>query len=205
MITSPQNPRIKLVRGLQRRAKLRRQEQRLVLEGARLLRDAVEAGVQPDFVCYTAENDAPADPDLVARLESAGIACLPVADALMREMADTDTPQGILGVVPWPDLPIPTAPDLVIVADGWRDPGNVGTLLRTAAAAGVDLVVLLPGTVDPFNPKTLRAGMGAHFRVPVLATHWPDLLDRFPDRAVYVAEMGGQTPYYAVDWTRPSL
>ena len=204
MINSPQNERIKLVRMLQRQPKTRRETRRLVLEGVRLVADAFDAGARPDFVLHTADLGTPAH-DLLARLADAGVTCLSVPEALMRDMADTEAPQGVLGVFPWPDLPVPTGPELVLVADGWRDPGNLGTALRTAAAAGVSVVVLPPGTVDPFNPKTLRAGMGAQFRVPILSLDWPDVFQRFAGLPVYVADAGGSVLYDAVDWTHPAL
>ncbi|MBN1564355.1 MAG: RNA methyltransferase [Anaerolineae bacterium] len=202
MITSPQNDRVKLVRQLQRQAKVRRKQRQWVLEGVRLIADAITNGARPDFVLYTAES---APDTLIAQWTDAGILCLEVTPDLMREMADTETPQGMIGVFPWPDLPIPDAPDLIVVADGWRDPGNLGTLIRTAAAAGVDLVALPSGTVDFTNPKVVRAGMGAHFRVPVHALAWPDLIARYPDHAIYLAEMGGAVVYDAVDWTQPAI
>jgi RNA methyltransferase, TrmH family len=207
MITSPHNERVKLVRLLQSRSKARRQHNRLVLEGARLVADALDSGAQPDFLLCDAAGSQPGAPaaDVVARAGAAGIACWQVADALMREMANTETPQGILGVFPLPDLPLPPAPGLVLVADGWRDPGNLGTVIRTAAAAGVDAVILTPGTVDPFNPKTLRAGMGGHFRVPVRALDWPGVVASMPELAIYLADAAGDTPYTAVDWARPAL
>jgi TrmH family RNA methyltransferase len=203
-ISSPHNDRVKLVRLLQRQAKTRRQQRRLVLEGLRLVADAVASGAQPDFVCFTDGASAPVH-DLIAHLTAAGIDCLRVTDPLMIDMADTETPQGILGVFPWPDLSVPPAPGLVVVADGWRDPGNLGTVIRTAAAAGVELVALPPGTVDPTNPKTLRAGMGAQFRVPVHLLGWPEIIARFPDHALYLADAAGDVSFHAVDWTRPAL
>lgn len=207
MITSPHNERVKLVRLLQSRSKARRQHNRLVLEGARLVGDALAAGTRPDFVFYDAAASQPGTParNLIARAEGAGIECWEVSAALMRDMADTETPQGILGVFPLPDLPLATAPGLVIVADGWRDPGNLGTAIRTAAAAGVDLVVLTPGTVDPFNPKALRSGMGGQFRVPIRSLDWPGVTGSFAGMAVYLADAAGERPYTAVDWTQPSL
>jgi TrmH family RNA methyltransferase len=199
-ITSPQNDRVKLVRQLQRYAKARRKQRQFVLEGVRLVEDAVRNGARPDFVLYTADVET-----WIAQAAGPELLCLEVTPDLMRDMADTDTPQGILGVFPWPDLPIPAAPNLIIVADGWRDPGNLGTLIRTAAAAGVDLVALPTGTVDFSNPKVVRAGMGAHFRVPVHPLDWPDLTARFPDHAIYLADMRGEVLYDAVDWTQPAI
>jgi TrmH family RNA methyltransferase len=203
-LSSPQNDRVKLVRLLQRQAKTRRQQRRLVLEGTRLVGDAFETGARPDYVCFTDSAAAPVH-DLVTLLSAAGIDCLRVTETLMADMADTETPQGILGVFPWPDLPIPPVPDLVFVADAWRDPGNLGAVIRTAAAAGVDLLALMPGTVDPYNPKALRAGMGAQFRVPVLLLDWPGLVARFPEHVIYLADAAGDRPYHMVDWTRPAL
>lgn len=207
MITSPHNERVKLVRLLQSRSKARRQHNRLALEGVRLVRDALDSGSRPDFILYDAAAAQPGTPaaDLIARAQAEGIACWQVSEALMREMADTETPQGVLGVFPLPDLPLPPSPGLALVVDGWRDPGNLGAVIRTAAAAGVDLVVLTPGTVDPFNPKSLRAGMGGHFRVPIRTLDWPQVIDRLPGMAVYLADAAGDTLYTAVDWTRPSM
>ncbi len=178
-----------------------------MVEGVRLLEDVWMSGVQPDFVFFT-EDALVARPllgALVARLEAAGVFCLPVTPPLMQAMSDTETPQGILAVLPWPELPVPERPELVLVADGWRDPGNLGTALRTAAAAGVPLVALAPSTVDAFNPKVLRAGMGAHFRVPLARLGWDALRTRFPDHHVYLAAMNGQTLYDAADWSQPAL
>jgi TrmH family RNA methyltransferase len=195
LISSLHNDRVKHVRALQRQAKVRRRARQLVLEGARLIEDALRSGARPDFAFYDEESA------LARQMRDLGVPCWPVTAALLREMGDTETPQGVLAVFPWPDLPVPAAPDLVVVADGWRDPGNLGTLIRTAAAAGVDLVAVTPGTVDPTNPKTLRAGMGAHFRVPVRA--WDEL--HYPHHTVIAADAAGATPLYDVDWTRPTI
>lgn len=213
-ISSPHNDRVKLVRALQSQSKTRRGERRLVLEGVRLVRDAFTNGARPDFVLYAAAAataaETPPDPSadplasLLADLQAAGVGCWPVIETLMQAMADTETPQGIVGVFPWPDLLIPPQPALVIVADGWRDPGNLGTLIRTSAAAGVDLVALTPGTVDPTNPKALRGGMGAQFRVPVAAYDWDGLAHLLAGLAVYVADAGSAQSYLAVDWSLPS-
>ncbi len=204
LISSPQNERVKRVRQLQRQAKARRKQRRLVLEGLRLVEDALRAGVLPDYVLFTADTgDALAG--VLDALDASGVPHQPVTAAVMREMADTETPQGIVGVFPWPDLPVPSHPDLIVVADGWRDPGNLGTMIRTAAAAGIDAIMLTPGTVDPFNPKTLRAGMGGHFRVPVVRMDWPELIDTFPRMALVIADASGVLAYDEMDWTPPSL
>ena len=90
--------------------------------------------------------------------------------------------------------------------DGLRDPGTAGTLIRSAEAAGVQAVLFCPGTVDPFNDKVVRAGMGAHFRLPIRAcrswTHVQKYLG--VDKRLYLADASGTRSYDAVDWTQPS-
>lgn len=206
LISSLQNDRVKLVRALQKQGKARRRARQLVLEGARLMEDAFQAGAHPDFVFY--------DPDaitggpalaLLEQLRAGNVLCLAAAPDVMREMADTENPQGVLGVYPWPDRPAPDHPRLVLVADQWRDPGNLGTIIRTAAAAGVDQLVLTPGTVDPFSPKVLRAGMGAHYRLPIQSLRWEQLVVQFQGMAFYLADAAGDVIYSRVDWGEPSV
>ncbi len=205
LITSTQNPRVKLVRALQAHSKTRRTEGRLVLEGARLLSDALAAGAQPDFTLYTETfAQSPTAADLLARLSALHVPCLPIAPEVMAHAAETQTPQGILAVLPLPSLPFPNHPTLLLALDGVADAGNLGTLLRSAAAVGVDGVLLLPNCVDPFNPKALRAGMGAHFRVPLHSSTWQQVGQAFPNLPFYLAAADGSSPYYAVDWRQPA-
>lgn len=176
-ITSLHNERIKLVRALQSQPKARRKASRAVLEGFRLVGDAVEAGTLPDFVLITPDAGLPDGPafSILEQLRALQVPVLDVAPEVMAHAADAQTPQGILAVVPAPRLPVPDRLSLALILDAIADPGNLGTLLRTAAAAGVDAVLLAPGCVDPLNPKALRAGMGAHFRVPVVEADWPQI------------------------------
>lgn len=125
---------------------------------------------------------------------------------LFDRLSDVQTPQGILAVFPFP-TPAFTTDDapLVLILDRLRDPGNLGTLLRAAAGAGVSAVYLTPETVDPWNPKAVRAGMGAHFRVPIAALDdgaLAEMRTRLPRRVIASAE--ANRPYDAVDWTGPA-
>src|SRR5450432_3814370 len=161
MITSPHNERVKLVRALQSSGKSRRKENRIVLEGVRLIGDALLSGVTPDFVLYTQDAIADDQPGsrLFADLQMRQVVCLEVMTDVMVHAADTEAPQGVIAVTPLPQLPLPSPITLALICDGVADPGNLGTMLRTAGAAGVDVVMLMPGCVDAFNPKVLRAGM----------------------------------------------
>ncbi|NLE51151.1 MAG: RNA methyltransferase [Chloroflexi bacterium] len=205
LITSSQNERIKQVRMLQQQGKARRKQQRLVLEGARLMADALDTGAQPDYALHTEEADSPGTPTnaLLVRLRDA-CPVFAITPELMAALSDTETPQGVLGVFPLPELRVPDEPALIVVADGWRDPGNLGTLIRTCAAAGVDLLLLTKGTVDPTNPKAIRAAMGAHYRVPLRTLDWDAIAQAYPAHRFYLADAAGETLYTDADWRVPS-
>src|SRR5688572_6770077 len=172
MITSATNTKLKLVRGLIEKAKIRKEERQFVLEGVRLVQDAFETGIVPDFVLYREDME---HHYLVTSLQSNQVACLAVEDRLFNELSDTQTPQGILAVCPWLELDPPPNPDFVLIFDQLNNPGNLGSALRTAGAVGVDAVILSAGSVDPYNPKVVRGAMGAHFRVPILQWEWTQI------------------------------
>lgn len=201
-ITSLQNQRIKAARALHRKRE-RDREGHLLLEGVRLIADALDAGVVPETLFYT--EDLLQDEDaaqLVARVGDA--ACL-VSEEVMASIADTVTPQGIAAVMPQPERPWPDTRSLVLICDGVRDPGNLGTMIRTAAGAGVDGVVLPKGNVDVWNPKVLRAGMGAHFRLPIrTGLTWDDVPALIAGCTVRLADVAGDVPYFEADWRTPS-
>jgi TrmH family RNA methyltransferase len=125
-----------------------------------------------------------------------------VSEAVLAACADTRTPQGVLAVVPF--MQLQPRPGLILILDGLRDPGNLGTILRSAEAAGVGQVILAPGTVDPHNPKVVRGGMGAHLRLPVVSLPWPAIAESVAGRAIWLADAAADVAYDAVDWTRPS-
>jgi TrmH family RNA methyltransferase len=104
-----------------------------------------------------------------------GIPVLEVTSQVMKAASDTQTPQGLLAVFCIPQHSLPPDPDLLLIVDGVRDPGNLGTIMRTSAGANVDTVLLTPGSVDPYSPKVVRAGMGAHFKLPIQSMKWEAL------------------------------
>lgn len=161
---------ITLVRGLQQR-KGRRRRGLAVAEGVRLVEEALAADITfRGVVASRALAESPRGADLLRALADRAVPVEEVSERQLEQIADTDTPQGIVAVLEprrWTlaDVrPQPGAP--VLVLDGVQDPGNVGTLLRTAFALGAAGAVLLPGTADLDNPKVLRAAMGATFRLP---------------------------------------
>ena len=204
MITSPANPKVKLVTGLQTSRRTRQREDRFVVEGRRLVEDALTAGMAPDFVLHTPAWAASSDgARLLEAIGRAGIPSYAVSDDLFAHCSDTETPPGVLAVLPLPALAPPTAPTLVVVADRIRTPGNLGAILRTAAAAGVEAVLLPPGNTDPFNPKVVRGAMGAHFRLPLVRLGWEQARARLAGLDRWLAAAGSGQRYDQVDWTRP--
>src|SRR5213595_1495613 len=161
------------IRDLQRR-KARGRRGLALIEGVRLVEEALAAGVTftgalvaPDLA-RTARGTA-----LVAELEGHAVGVEEVGARVLAQLADTETPQGIIAVIEprrWTASDFAPGPGAVaLVIDGVQDPGNVGTLIRTAHALGAAGTVVLRGTADTLNPKALRAAMGATFRHPVVA------------------------------------
>jgi TrmH family RNA methyltransferase len=202
MITSVQNSKIQLVRALLRRPRERREAQAFVAEGVRLVDEALTVGWPFRFVLF-GETLSARGQDLVKGLEAKGIETEKVADTLLDSISETENSQGILAVLDYQRLPIPQSLSFVLILDSIRDPGNLGTLLRTAAAAGVQVVFLPPETADAFAPKVVRAGMGAHFRLPILSLTWNEIRARTHGLAIYLAEMEGAISCWEADFSRP--
>lgn len=171
MITSAHNPRLQRVRALLEKKKQREDEHAFVVEGVRLVEEGLASGWQADLVLYTAQLSA-RGLEVVRGLAEHGAESLEIEPRLLESIAGTETPQGLLAVFKRLPLALPGTLDFVLIADNLRDPGNLGTLLRTAAAAGVQAVLLSPGSTDAFAPKVLRAGMGAQFRLPIFGLDW---------------------------------
>ncbi len=162
MLTSLRSPRVQAVRRLDRRS-ARVAERRFVVEGPQAVREAL-----PDLL------ELYADPGGLERhaglLAAAPVPVTLVSDAVLAAMAGTVTPQGVLGVAPLRDVALATAlagtPRLVAVLEAVADPGNAGTVLRTADAAGADAVVLTDGSTDPHGGKCVRATAGSLWHLP---------------------------------------
>ncbi len=201
-ITSLQNPRVKLIHGLQTRPRSRRNTRKIVLEGVRLIADALERGHKPEFLFFDPQK---IDFEFLAQLQDADFDLAPISAEVMQHISDTQQPPGIIGVFPLPSPALPKRIQRALILDDVRDPGNMGGILRTAAAAGVQAVILSPGCADAYNPKTLRSGMGAHFRVPILEAAWREIATYCEDAgvAVLLATGDGDTNYLDVDFRQP--
>ena len=198
MITSTDNPKVKLARSLLERRGREKQGLCLV-EGVRLVEDAMRAGVHPALIFFVRSAQAA----LLEAVKAEKVPALELAPEVFETLSDTVTSQGVIAVLPIPTLPPPPAPTLILVLDQVRDPGNLGTILRSAAAAGADLIMLTHGCADPWSPKTLRGGMGAHFRLPLQARiGWPEIAQRATGMQIWAADPRGDKPYDQVNWNR---
>ena len=202
MITSTANPKIKWVRLLQSQGRERRLAGAFVVEGVRLVEEALAAGWEAQLVLYTG--------DLTERgrlvLDGFAARQVPleqVTPEVLRAASDTETPQGLLAVLTQLAIPLPAAINLVFIPDQVRDPGNLGTMLRTALAAGVQAVFCPPDTADAFAPKVLRAGMGAHFRLPVHSLDWEAIAGHLAPLQVYLAAVQEGLSYTQANFRSP--
>jgi TrmH family RNA methyltransferase len=188
-ITSMTNPRIRRLVELRKKAKLRRETGLFIIEGTRLCMDTPERFLEEVYVTEDwLRTAAPADAEKIQRFHP-----LILAEEVMAKAADTDTPQGILCAARMPvwtrqDLlggPDGTPAPLLLVLEDVRDPGNLGTIFRTAEAAGATGILMSRGTVDLFNPKVVRATMSAIFRMPFVISDaaYKNAVDEFRVRS----------------------
>jgi len=192
VITSSQNSKIKLVRALLGRAKERRDANAFVVEGVRLVEEAINTFWRFEAVLYD-ESLSARGKSLVERLRSNNVEAEEISQSLMKSLSETETPQGILAVLKLSHLPISESLNFILIPDQIRDPGNLGTLLRSAVAAGVQAVLIPPETTDVFAPKVVRSGMGAHFRLPIHSVTWDHIQAFTKGLQVYLADIDGQS------------
>ena len=161
------NERVKRLRKLCRRRSVRRDEGRFVVHGPTLVGEALSSDLAVDEVFLS----EPPDPALAALIDASGVPRFEVDPGVLRKAVDVVTPQSVVATARLPedalDRVLAPAEGLVLGLMGVGDPGNVGTLIRTAEAAGVRGVLVGPETADPFGPKTVRASAGSVLRVPI--------------------------------------
>ncbi|MDQ0648899.1 TrmH family RNA methyltransferase [Microbacterium natoriense] len=170
MLENPRSPRVRAVAKLTKRS-ARAETGLYLLEGPQAVREALT--YRPDAIVelFATTNGWEKHPDIRAKAADAGVDAVHVTDYVLGAMADTVTPQGLVAVVRQTPTAVrevfASAPRLVAICEEIRDPGNLGTIIRAADAAGADAVVLTGRTVDPYNPKVVRATTGSLFHLPV--------------------------------------
>jgi RNA methyltransferase, TrmH family len=160
-LTSTRNPRVRAAAALRRRRE-RTATGRHLVEGPKAVGEALAAGIVREVLVTAARRTDLEVPD--------GVAVVTVADHVLEHIADAATPQGVVAVAETPVVPRSVLAEsrFVVVLDGLADPGNVGTVIRTADAAGADAVVATTGSADPYGPKAVRAAVGSTYHLPVV-------------------------------------
>lgn len=204
-ITSRKNPRVQRIKKLLINGQFRNLQKSFVLEGVRLVETAIKSGWHISEI-YFDEQLNRRGKALIDDVLCANTARFVVSESVLSEITDTDTPQGIVAVLIQRGLPIRSNPSFFLVLDAIRDPGNVGTILRTASAAGVDAVLISPDTADSFSPKVLRAGMGAQLNLPIRELDWPQIgrtVHDIKSMRVYLADTQKGINLWQVDLSVP--
>lgn len=203
MITSSSNSQVKNIMLLNRKAKERRAQGLFVAEGEKMYREAPLSWIQKVYLSesYQKMNETLRD----------GIEYETVEDRVFSSMCDTKTPQGVLTLLHMPfyqpEQVLEGEAPLLMVLEDLQDPGNVGTIIRTAEGAGVTGVILSQNSADLFNPKTIRSTMGSIYRMPFLITSNPvGFVMELKRRGIttYAAHLNGKNSYREENYTGPS-
>ena len=187
--------RLKAARRLTKRA-FRQSERAFLAEGPQAVAEALATGARVTGLFVTAPAQA-RHAGLVARAAGAGVDVQVVSGEVMSELAQTVTPQGLLAVCDFVDVPLgqvtAARPRLVALLANVRDPGNAGTVLRTADAAGADAVVFADASVDPYNGKCVRASAGSLFHLPLVAgTRLPEAVTALKQAGLRIVAADGR-------------
>lgn len=197
-MSTPSRRERKILRALGRR-KGRERHDLFLAEGPHLARELLDSSLEVEMVLHTGEVPGGSDGRRVLdRLEERGARMRRVDEGTLSQLADTVTPQGVLAAVRVPGrAPGELPAGRLLVLDAVQDPGNFGTLVRTAEAMGVDAVVALTGTVDAWNPKAVRAAAGSSFRVPIHRGSWEEIRSALRERGVppWAADPLGEPVY----------
>ena len=203
MITSLQNPGVKEVISLKKKRKARREADAFLVEGPRMYQEAPADHLLRVYMSETFyEKNRPAPPE--------GVPFEVVSDPVFAAMSDTETPQGVICVVRQYHWELPALfgqkrEPLCMILEDIQDPGNLGTILRTAEGAGVTGIIMSSGCADIYSPKVIRSTMGSIFRMPFVRTESLEAAIRFLRRsglAVYAAHLEGSVPYDTENYTK---
>lgn len=205
-ITSSRNQHIQHIRELLTKKSAREQTGCFVVEGVRLSEEALQAGILPKLVLYSGVCSS-RGLELVQQAHNLGSKVLSITPEILNSLSDTETSQGLLMTVPNQILALPAQFDFVVIVDQVRDPGNMGTIFRSAVASGAQAVFCTPGSVDAWSPKVVRSAMGAHFHIPIIKTGWNEIkaLVKTQDHplTIYLAESENGTALWQADLKQP--
>lgn len=207
LISSRENEAVKFAASLQQ-AKMRHETGLCLLEGLRLVEEAINAAWQVKEL-FIEESAAQSErmASLIARADEQSVKTYYATAAVVKKIATTDSPQGVIAVAEQPRdvLPVRATGECWLLADELQDPGNFGTILRSADASGCNGVLLTGNGVDPFGPKAVRASMGSLFHLPVVVNNDRQAVltwIREQKLSVFIADAGGTLSYSEADYKK---
>jgi RNA methyltransferase, TrmH family len=208
LITSLQNPIIKKYQRLKKSRRFRQRTKSIAIEGPNLVQAALKNKMVPEAVIISDHYYHGKNAKWLAVIP-ASIRIIVIPESLFSTITDTETPQAVAAIVPYSfkeGVDVLHTSDFVLIIDRVQDPGNMGTIIRTAVAAGVDLLFCIEGCADPSSPKVLRSTAGSIFKANIREVSDPgQLLVRLKEEGfLIVAAAGdGRYPYWSVDYNRP--
>ena len=197
-ISSAENPRYRSLIKLQQSSRERRKAGRSLLDGAHLVSAYLEHVGAPETIVVSESSRG--DAEIAGLLSRAGSESLVIAHGLFRELSSVATPTGIVAVIETPRAPtLPASPGPCVMLEEVQDPGNLGSILRSTAAAGLQEIYLSRGSVHAWSPRVLRAGMGAHFALRIHeGVDLAALVHAYAGRVLAASRSGGVAVFDAV-------
>lgn len=206
LITSPANERLKHAR----RVRDGREDDLIFVEGERLIEECLQSGLAL-AACFHSPEVSPRAQTILAELADRGCPLLPTADAVLATVSDTVNSQGLIVLAERPTAQLEEvllSSGLLVCLDAVQDPGNFGTILRTAEAAGADGVISMKGSVDAYSPKVLRSAMGSAFRLPIVTGVTDEGLTEHLHKTklqIAAATADGEMLYHELNWLKPTM
>ena len=206
LITSPANERLKHAR----RVRDGREDNLIFVEGERLIEECLQSGLAL-AACFHSPEVSPRAQTILAELDDRGCPLLPTADAVLATVSDTVNSQGLIVLAERPTAQLEEvllSSGLLVCLDAVQDPGNFGTILRTAEAAGATGVISMKGSVDAYSPKVLRSAMGSAFRLPIVTgVTYEGLMEHLYKAKLQIvaATADGETLYHEPNWLEPTM
>ena len=208
-VTAFSNPTVKLLRSL-RDKKARRAEGLFLAEGLRILTEARDSGQLPQIIAFSAEGGRHRlANEIIAATEAAGGDAIETSPDILSKMSGRDNPQMLIGAYRQPSISLErldrSRAPLWIVVQALRDPGNIGTILRTGDAVGAGGLILVDECADPFSVEAVRASMGAVFTQDIAAARWPQFLDwlRSADGQLVGTSLNSTNDYLDAEYQKP--
>jgi TrmH family RNA methyltransferase len=208
LVTAFSNTTVKRLRSL-RDKKARREEGLFLAEGLRIIAEARDSGRLPEILAFASGADHPLAQDIIAATEAAGGEVIETSPDILTKMSGKDNAQMLLGAYRQPVTALETidrsSSDLWLVAQSLRDPGNIGTILRTGDAVGAGGLILIDDSADAFSVEAVRASMGAIFTQTVATARWPEFLSwlRAGDGQLVGTSLKASHDYLHAEYRRP--